>query len=172
MSLFPYILAAKDDQTIYSPDCVPEGFTLSDPDHLTGSNIIALYHHWLERQNRWLSPFIVLNAHPNHVVILKNSQKSQKDKGKQKMEYVDDTEEDKEAEEEEEEGEEDEKEEEEEDEKAEEDKEAEEDEEDKEMPLAVKFGPPKGKEKKIASLAQDHFQVKGPSKLTPPPTAA
>ena len=120
MSLFPYILAAKDDQTIYSPDCVPEGFTLSDPDHLTGSNIIALYRHWLERQNRWLSPFIVLNAHPNHVVILKNSQKSQKDKGKQKMKYVDDTEEDKEAEEEEE-GEEDEKEEEEEDEKAEED---------------------------------------------------
>ena len=99
MSLFPYILAAKDDQMIYSPDCVPEGFTLSDPDHLTVSNIIALYRHWLERQNRRLSPFIVLNAHPNHVVILKNSQKSQKDKGKQKMKYVDDTEEDKEEEE-------------------------------------------------------------------------
>ena len=101
------------------------------------------------------------------------------------MKYVDDTKEDKEAEEEEEgeedekeegegeeeekeeeEGEEDEKEEEEEDEKAEEDKEDKEDEEDKEMPLAVKFKPPKGKD---PSLAQDHFQVKGPSKLTPPP---
>ena len=33
---FPFVLATKEDQMIYSPECVPEGFSLSDPDHLLG----------------------------------------------------------------------------------------------------------------------------------------
>ena len=33
-SSFPYSLAAKDDQIIFFPDCVPEGFRLSNPDHV------------------------------------------------------------------------------------------------------------------------------------------
>ena len=47
---FPYSLASKEDQTIFSPECVPEGFTLSDPDHLSGVKIVALYSHWWRRQ--------------------------------------------------------------------------------------------------------------------------
>ena len=59
-------MASKDDQIIYSPDCVPEGFKLSDPDHLNGFKIGALYMHWLQRQKKGLSPFIVLKGHPHH----------------------------------------------------------------------------------------------------------
>jgi hypothetical protein len=195
ISLFPYLLAAKDDQKIYSEDCVPEGFVLSDPDHLKAFDIEALYSHMLGRQKKGLSPFIVLSASPQHVVIQKKkSQTSKKagSKGKGKMRYVEiddmmdvdeedkgkgekkeeDSEEDREDLEAkvDEEGEEDEV----------EDEEAKEAQEvapakkvkegsdgEEEMPLAVKIGPPKGKGRKISSSTQDDFQVAGPSKLTP-----
>src|ERR1700678_4262244 len=87
-ALFPYSLAAKEDQTIFSPDCVPEGFTLSNPDHLSGVKIVALYSHWLMRQMEGLSASIVLNASRNHGVS-SSKKKSEDRKGKRKMEYVD-----------------------------------------------------------------------------------
>ena len=68
---FPFVLAAKEDQTIYSPECIHEGFSLSDPDHLLGSGIISLYWHWLEHQKKkGLVPFIVLNPSPLHGPIV------------------------------------------------------------------------------------------------------
>ena len=81
---FPYVLAAKENQTIFSKDSVPEGFVLSDPDHLTSSQINSLYHHWLGRQQKKLSPFIILNASPQHQTIKTMSKKA---RGKGKMEY-------------------------------------------------------------------------------------
>ena len=84
---FPYILAAKDGQRIYSPDCVPEGFTLSDPDHLTGAQIFNLCLHWSARQQKGLAPFIILNPGPNHSVK-RPKMKAAASKGKKK-EYVD-----------------------------------------------------------------------------------
>lgn len=81
---FPYILASKDDQMIYSTDCVPNDFRLSDPDHLKSCSIDALYSHWLGRQRKGLSPFIVLGAGPLHSVPEKMSKKA---KGKQKVRY-------------------------------------------------------------------------------------
>jgi hypothetical protein len=68
------------------PDCVPEGFSLSDPDHLQASNVIALYRHWLGRQRQGLAPFIVLNPSPLHGPIIK---KSDKGKGKKPQRYED-----------------------------------------------------------------------------------
>jgi hypothetical protein len=44
---FPYALAAKEDQAIFSADSVLDDFILSDPDHLTSPQINPLYHHWL-----------------------------------------------------------------------------------------------------------------------------
>ena len=69
---FPYSLAAKDDQIIFSPDCVPEGFRLSDPDHLTALYIKALKIYWWGWQKKGLMPFIVLNASPNQLVARRN----------------------------------------------------------------------------------------------------
>ena len=63
---FPYILAAKDGQTIYSPESVPADFCLGDPDHLKSLDIHTLYNHWLRRQQKGLRPFIILNASPLH----------------------------------------------------------------------------------------------------------
>ena len=71
---------------IYSPDCIPEGFTLSDPDHLTGAQIINLCLHWSARQQKGLAPFIILNPGPNHGVK-RPKMKSAASKGKKK-EYV------------------------------------------------------------------------------------
>lgn len=89
---FPFTLAATEDQTIYSPDSVPEGFTLKDPDHTTAPNINALYTHWIARQRKGLVPLVILNAGPLHAHLVK---KSAKVKGKKKMEYVEvDTEDD------------------------------------------------------------------------------
>jgi len=85
-SAFPYSLSAKSDQTIFSPECVPEGFRLSDPDHLTTAQIHVLYSHWLERQEDGLAPLIILNASPLHGAFMR---KSEKRKGKAKMEYFD-----------------------------------------------------------------------------------
>lgn len=81
---FPYLTAAKDGQDIYSPDCVPEGFSLMDPDHLTGFKITKLYNHWLLRQKKKKEPFIILKPGPLHQGMVKKSEKS---KGKEK-EYV------------------------------------------------------------------------------------
>jgi hypothetical protein len=81
---FPYILASKEDQIIYSAECVPGGFSLSDPDHLPAFKIESLYAHWLTRQAKKLPPFIVLNPGPLHISSVK---KSEKVKGKKKMEY-------------------------------------------------------------------------------------
>ena len=82
---FPYLLVAKDGQTIYSPNCVLKGFCLSDPDHLTGLEITNLYSHWLGHQKIKLQPFVISNAGPLHRMFV---EKSEKAKGKKKMEYV------------------------------------------------------------------------------------
>ena len=87
-SAFPYLLASKDDQSIYSAESVPTGFVLGDPDHLNSFQINELYNHWLSRQNKCLPPFVVLNAGPLHQPSLKKSQKSDKAKGKGKMKYI------------------------------------------------------------------------------------
>jgi hypothetical protein len=89
ISPFPYILASKDDQTIFSVQSVPKNFRLSDPDHLKTPKIEQLYTHWLRRQDKGLKPFVVLNASPNLGGNAKKSQKSEKAKGKGKMRYVD-----------------------------------------------------------------------------------
>ena len=81
---FPYILASKENQTVFDPQCVPENFVLSDPDHLHGSQIISLYIHWLARQAKKLPPFIILKS-PIHQ---EQEDMSAKARGKRKMEYV------------------------------------------------------------------------------------
>ena len=86
-SAFPYLLASKDDQSIYSAESVPTGFVLGDPDHHNSFQINELYNHWLSRQNKCL-PLVVLNAGPLHQPSLKKSQKSDKAKGKGKMKYI------------------------------------------------------------------------------------
>lgn len=86
IAAFPFLLAAKEDQTIFLPDCIPEGFTLIDPDHLKAQEINSLYHHWLARQKEGLRPLVILNASPNHAPAVGKSEKA---KGKQKMKYVD-----------------------------------------------------------------------------------
>ena len=153
---FPYSLASKEDQTIFSPECVPEGFTLSDPDHLSGVKIVALYSHWWRRQQKGLSPLIILNASPNHGA--NGKKKSANSKEKKKLEYVeiDDDEPDKEG-----------------------DGEGSQEKsldgnDDEEIPPAVKFGPPGRKAKKIIPIpTQDPPQateppIAGPSTLPPP----
>lgn len=82
---FPYILAAKEGQKIYSPDSAPDGFVLSDPDHLNGSQIEALYRHWLRRQQKKLQPFVILNGSPQHQT---SRGKVMNTKGKKKADYV------------------------------------------------------------------------------------
>jgi len=84
MAAFPYIQAAKDDQKIYSKESVPDGFILSDPDHLTGFQIVSLYNHWLRRQQKKLRPFIIRQAQPHH---RSSETLSSKAKGKRRMEY-------------------------------------------------------------------------------------
>jgi hypothetical protein len=81
---FPYLSAGEENQKIFSPECVPDGFTLIDPDHLKSFEIDALYNHWLRRQRKGLSPFIILQSSPQHGVFRKKSEKS---KGKKKVEY-------------------------------------------------------------------------------------
>jgi hypothetical protein len=82
---FPYLIASKRGQKIFSPDSVPKGFVLSDPDHLKAFKINELYSHWLMRQSKGLSPFIVLHSIPQHGVAPK---KSGDVKGKKKAEWV------------------------------------------------------------------------------------
>ena len=192
---FPYILASKDDQTIFSPDCVPKDFQLSDPDHLTTSKIDALYIHLAQRQRKGLSPFIVLNASPLHRTAVKKSSKA---KGKEKVKYVDVHTEDEDVkserggeegdetgddDEEESEGGDGEKEEADEEEKEEDDEEEKEEdgEEEKEgekegkdgdgISPALKIGPPRRKNPPSSTKIEDRSSpVAGPSKLVPPKT--
>ena len=56
---FPYTLDSKPKQTIFDKASVPKGFVLSDPDHLTGSQVLSLYNHWLGRQERKLPGFVI-----------------------------------------------------------------------------------------------------------------
>lgn len=150
---FPFALASKDDQNIYSTDCVPVGFKLSDPDHLNAADTTALYTHWIKRQRKGLPPFIVLNGSPNHEAMGKKK-KSQKVNpgGKGKARYVeidDETESDKESDD---------------------NVESEEEEKgsDEEMLPPMRFGPPNRKGKTFPLSTQDPSQLTGPSKLPPP----
>jgi hypothetical protein len=145
---FPFSLAAKDDQIIYSPDCVPEGFRLSDPDHLKGHKIISLYNHWLERQKKGLSPFIILKGNPHHGESGRKARRADK-KGKKKMEWVDVHDDEMEV--------------------GEEEQDAVYSDVDEDMPLDLKIGPPMGKKKTIADSTEDPSQVAGPSTLSPLP---
>lgn len=79
------MLASKPRQQIYSPLCVPDGFTLSDPDHLKTSKIDILYRHLLKRQSKGLTCFKILKSIPHHGVARKLSEKA---KGKKKVGYV------------------------------------------------------------------------------------
>lgn len=67
---------------VYSPASVPEGFIMGDPDHLKAFDIDALYDHWLKRQSKGLTPFVILKSAPQHKVKTK---KTAKGKGKRKM---------------------------------------------------------------------------------------
>jgi hypothetical protein len=82
---FPYLLASREGQTIYSPECAPEGFSLMDPEHITSFKTNDLYNHWLQRQRKKLTPFIILNSGPLHQGLVG---KSEKGKGKRKIDYV------------------------------------------------------------------------------------
>jgi hypothetical protein len=82
------MLSKQPDQNIYATECVPEGFVLSDPDHLTSSQINSLYNHWLDRQNQGLEPFIIRNPNPSHRRKVKKVPKA-KGKGKEKASWVD-----------------------------------------------------------------------------------
>jgi hypothetical protein len=82
---FPYILASKDGQKIVSPDSLPKGFALSDPDHLKASAVDVLYTHWQRRQAKGIAPLIFLESSPHHGDAMKKSEKA---RGKKKAEYV------------------------------------------------------------------------------------
>ena len=58
-----------------------------DPDHITAAKIDNLYSHFLDRQRNKLPPFIVLNPSPLHEPFMKK--RSEKAKGKKKMEWED-----------------------------------------------------------------------------------
>ena len=119
---------------------MPAGFSLSDPDHLPASEIDSLYRHWQHRQLKKLPPFVVLNASPLHGSSVK---KSDKGKGKKKIEYMDVSTND-EQQEEEQDG-------------------SDRDEEANGFPLAAKIGPPIGKAKK--TVVHVDSGVPGPSSL-------
>jgi hypothetical protein len=57
-----------------------------NPDHITATKIDNLYSHLLDRQRNKLPPFIVLNPSPLHEPFMKRSEKA---KGKRKMEWED-----------------------------------------------------------------------------------
>lgn len=93
-------MASNEDQTIFSPDSVPENFVLGDPDHLNSFKISVLYNHWLTRQRKGLPPFVVLNAGPLHHPLEKKSQTTVKGKGKEKKRYFESGDEEEEKEDE------------------------------------------------------------------------
>lgn len=170
-SAFPYALSAKNDQNIFLPDCVPEGVHLSDPDHLTTSQINLLYAHWLQRQYEGLPPLIILNASPLHGASMKKSEKS-KGKGKGKVGWVDvttDGEEEEEEESQDEQNEDGDGEEEEDDDEGNEDAGGRKNAATAGTPPIIKYGPPQGKQKKKSSSAQQAANpaVAGPSTIPP-----
>ena len=79
------MLASQENQNIYATASVPDGLVLIDPDHLKLFHIDSLYNHWLQRQSKGLTPFIILNPIPQHVLKKKISKKAS---GKRKAEYV------------------------------------------------------------------------------------
>jgi hypothetical protein len=130
---------------------------LSDPDHLTAFHIDALYVHWLGRQKKGLSPFVVINGGPHHRTSAKTSQKG---KEKQKVAYVDVDTDDESVQDDE-------------DDVVEEDEDddveqAETEEElDPNVP-AVKFGPPPSKKNRTERSTHLEDSVAGPSKGSTP----
>jgi hypothetical protein len=164
---FPYSLSAKNDQTIFSPECVPDGLCLGDPDYLPSVQINCLYAHWLKQQDQGLTLLVILNASPLHGASIKRSEKG---KAKAKVDWVDVTS-DEEVEEEKEKEKKEEKEEEEEESQNKQnkqghEKEEEDDDEENENdgkknngrnkghPVVIKYGPPQGKQKKNSLSAQ------------------
>jgi len=81
------MLAGQEEQTIFSLASVPEGFVLRDPDHFKLFEVDALYSHWIRRQTKGLTPFIILNSSPQHAAKGKKKL-SVKAKGKRKIGYV------------------------------------------------------------------------------------
>jgi hypothetical protein len=79
-AVFPYLLASAEGQNIYSPECAPDGFSLIDPDHITGMNINLLHNHWLQRQKKKLQPFVILNSGPLHRGLVGKSEKKREKK--------------------------------------------------------------------------------------------
>ena len=143
---------------IYQPDCVPDGFTLSDPDHLPASNIILLYRHWLECQKNGLSPFVVLNPSPLHAPMIK---KAKKDKGKKKAVYLEVSDDDEDVDGD---GDEDCNEDEDEDEdESDDDEDSRNDDSDAEKEDEPKIGPPTGKKNAIPPSKKSPIKVAGPS---------
>jgi len=147
------MLASKDRQQIYSPLSVPDGFTLSDPDHLKTYQIETLYRHLLKRQSNGLTCFKVLKSVPHHGVARKLSEKA---KGKTKMEYVQVNSDDEEVKSFDDEQKED---------------EMEKDNEEEDVPPSVKIGPPRKKRRKSppsADIEKTPTQVAGSSKMPLP----
>ena len=170
-SAFQYSLSDKNNQTIFALECIPDGFCLSDPDHLPSLQINLLYSHWQKCQGEGLKPLIILNASPFHGMSMKKSEKS---KGKAKVGWVDITTDHGEEEEEEEEkngqkedgnGEEEEGN----DEEENEDARGRNNDASAGMPLVIKYGPLQGKQRKIALSAQQTANpaVAGPSTIPP-----
>ena len=83
---FPYSLASVDNQEIYDPECVPDGFVLSDPEHIRTLGINLLYSHFIQRQNQGLRPFVILKCSPLHTKAEKILKKG---KGKAKATWED-----------------------------------------------------------------------------------
>jgi hypothetical protein len=167
---FPYNLPAKNDQTIFSPECVPDGLCLSDPDHLPSVQINRLNAHWLKQQDQGLAPLVILNASPLHGVSIKRSEKG---KAKAKVDWVDitsDEEEEKEEEEEEElqneQNEQGHEEEENNDDQENEDDSKKNNDRNKGQPVVIKYGPLQGKQKKILHLLNKP-QIPQPQGLLP-----
>ena len=157
---FPFILASKDDQQIYDPDCVPEGFVLEDLEHVRTGPIISLYRHLIRRQDEGLKPFIILNCGPKHS---KAETKSVKGKGKAKAKYVDVTTNEESDESEDEDKEEKDEDEEEKDKEIREGSESDKS-EDKVTSPPKKIGPPK---RKFQQLSDDDQPAAGSSTLPP-----
>ena len=140
----------QENQNIFSPESVPEGFVLGDPDHLKAFEIDSLYNHWLKRQSKGLTPFVILNPGPNHEKLKKISEKV---RGKKKENYVEVKTDDEDVKSEE---------------KVSDKEEGRSgDDEHTEKSPAPKFGPPGGKRKRTAPSTEENdipTQEAGPSK--------
>jgi hypothetical protein len=77
-------LASKEDQTIFYPDCVPDGFVLSDPDHLKAVQIEAIIQTLAPTSTEETPSLHCPQRWPSTPGI---GSKSAKAKGKRKMDY-------------------------------------------------------------------------------------